>query len=175
MTMATYVGLLRAVNVGGRKLSMADLVRVTESVGGRDVRTYLQSGNVVFRGTKAVASGLAEALSDSCGFDVPVLLRTPTDFDRILSGQPFNVAEAELHVTFLDARPQAGLADAIDTSGHGSDRFVVAGKEVYLHCPGGYGRTKLNNTFWERKLKVRATTRNWRSVRALAEMAGAGT
>lgn len=170
--MTTYVGLLRAVNVGGRKLSMPELVRVTESVGGRDVRTYLQSGNVVFTGTKKAASELSSALARACGFDVPVLLRTPAELDRLLSGQPFKAPETELHVTFLEAGPAAGLAEAIDTTSHGDDRFVVAGQAVYLHCPDGYGRTKLNNTFWERKLKVVATTRNWRTVQALAEMAG---
>jgi uncharacterized protein (DUF1697 family) len=172
MPVATYVGLLRAVNVGGRKLSMPDLVRVTESVGGRNVRTYLQSGNVVFTGTKKAASELSSALGSACGFDVPVLLRTPAELERILAGQPFKAPQTELHVTFLESGPAAGLAEAIDTANHGKDRFVVAGQEVYLHCPDGYGRTKLNNTFWERKLKALATTRNWRTVQALAEMAG---
>ena len=170
MPMPTYVGLLRAVNVGGRKLSMPDLVKVTEAVGGRDVRTYLQSGNVVFTGTKAVADALPAALTDSCGFEVPVLLRTPKDLEAIRSGQPFQAPDGELHVTFLGQPAAAGLAAGIDVSGAGSDRFEVSGKHVYLHCPGGYGRTKLNNAFWERKLKVIATTRNWRTLVALQEM-----
>ena len=168
--MATYVGLLRAVNVGGRKLSMPDLVKVTESVGGRDVRTYLQSGNVVFTATKAAAGNLADALSELCGFDVPVLIRTPADLDRIVAGQPFKAPDTELHVTFLDTTPTAGLAQAIDAGGYGNDRFAVTGTHVYLHCPDGYGRSKLGNAFWERKLKVVATTRNWRTVLALQEM-----
>jgi uncharacterized protein (DUF1697 family) len=168
---ATYIGLLRAVNVGGRKLKMPDLVRITEAAGGQDVGTYLQSGNVVFVATKKVAGSLAAELETFCGFDVPVLLRSAADLARVIGAMPYDAASADLHVTFLDHKPAAAAAASVDPDAGGRDTFSIVGAEVYLHCPGGYGRTKLNNTFWERKLRAVATTRNWRTVNALREMA----
>ena len=167
--MPVWIGLLRAVNVGGRKLSTASVVEAVGSIGGKDARTYLQSGNVVFSGSRAVASGLSGALSSAAGFDVPVLLRSAADMAAVVSGQPLDGPESAWHVTFLSAAPKAS---ALDPSAYGGDTFAVAGREVYLRTPGGYGRTKLNNAFFERKLGVVATTRNWRTVCALAEMAG---
>ena len=165
--MAVWVGLLRAVNVGGRKLSMATVVEVVRAIGGVDARTYLQSGNVVFSGPRRAASGLSAALSEAAGFDVPVLLRSAAELAAVVAGQPFDGPASAWHVTFLSARP----AGSMDPSGYGADSFAVVGREVYLRTPGGYGRTKLTNALFERKLGVVATTRNWRTVCALAEMA----
>jgi uncharacterized protein (DUF1697 family) len=165
-----WVGLLRAVNVGGRKLSMAAVVDAVSACGGADARTYLQSGNVVFSGSRAVASGLSAALSSVAGFDVPVLLRSAADMAGVVSGQPFDEPSSAWHVTFLESAPAAGAVSALDPSAYGTDSFVVAGRHVYLRTPNGYGRTKLTNTFFERKLGMVATTRNWRTVCALADM-----
>lgn len=166
--MPVWVGLLRAVNVGGRKLPMADVLRVVGEIGGADARTYLQSGNVVFSSSKRVASGLSAALSAAAGFDVPVLLRSAADLAAVVAGQPLSGPESAWHVTFLAAKP---AAVALDPSAYGEDSFAVDRLTVYLRTPGGYGRTKLTNAFFERKLGVVATTRNWRTVCALAEMA----
>jgi len=170
---AVWIGLLRAVNVGGRKLSMAALSEVASSCGCVDVRTFLQSGNVVFSGSRAVASGLSAALTAEVGFDVPVLLRSASDLAAIVSGQPLAGPASAWHVTFLASKPAARAVSALDPSAYGGDSFAVVGREVYLRTPGGYGRSKLSNAFFERKLNVVATTRNWRTVSALAEMASA--
>ena len=169
--MTVWIGLLRAVNVGGRKLSMADLVRVAGEAGGKEARTYLQSGNVVFSGSAAVARGLSAAVSSAAGFDVPVLLRSASDLAGVVSGQPLSGPASSWHVTFLASKPAARAVSALDPSAYGEDTFAVVGREVYLRTPGGYGRSKLSNAFFERKLGVVATTRNWRTVCALAEMA----
>jgi len=166
---AVWVGLLRAVNVGGRKLSMSSVVEVVTAAGGADARTYLQSGNVVFSSSRRVADGLSAALSAAAGFDVPVLLRSAKDLAAVVAGQPFEGPESAWHVTFLASKPRS--ASTLDPSGYGSDSFAVVGREVYLRTPNGYGRTKLTNALFERKLGVVATTRNWRTVSALAEMA----
>lgn len=166
--MAVWIGLLRAVNVGGRKLSMSALREVVADVGGKDARTYLQSGNVVFSSSRSVASGLSAALSKAAGFDVPVVLRSAADLAAVVAGQPFDGPESAWHVTFLSSSP---AASALDPSAYGADSFAVAGREVYLRTPNGYGRTKLTNALFERRLGVVATTRNWRTVCALAEMA----
>ena len=162
--------LLRAVNVGGRKLGMSDLRRLTEAAGGRSVETYLQSGNVVFAGAAAVASALSTALTAELGFEVPVLRRTAKELADVVENNPFDAAGTMLSVTFLEAPPPAGAVATVDPNAFGSDRFVVRGREIYVHTPDGYGRTKLNNAFWERKLGMVATTRNWNTVCALADL-----
>jgi uncharacterized protein (DUF1697 family) len=167
---ATFVGLLRAVNVAGRKLTTADLLAVTESVGGRDVRTYLQTGNVIFDGSAAAARRLPAALSEHCGFDVAVLLRTPADLAAVVRRQPFRGEARQLHVTFLDRAPASERLTALDPGAFTPDVFRVDGTTVYLHVPDGYGRSKLSNAFFEKKLGVVATTRNWNTTRALADL-----
>jgi uncharacterized protein (DUF1697 family) len=169
--MSTWIALLRAVNVGGRTLPMAELRRVVEEVGGQNPRTYVQSGNVVFSGARKTAAALEPALTSYCGFEVRVLLRSAADLAAVVRAQPFPPPESEWHVTFLGSSPAAGAVSVIDPTAYGGDEFRVVGSEVYLRMPGGYGRTKLNNTFWERKLNVAGTTRNWKTVQALATMA----
>lgn len=171
--MPVWIGLLRAVNVGGRKLTTADLVAVATGCGGAGVRTYLQSGNVVFSGSRRVAESLSGALSAAAGFEVPVLLRSADEMADVVAGQRYDGPESAWHVTFLASAPAAAAVSALDPSAYGGDEFAVRGREVYLRTPGGYGRTKLTNAFFERKLGVVATTRNWRTVSALAEMAAA--
>jgi len=168
-----WIGLLRAVNVGGRKLPMSSVLAAVDAVGGADARTYLQSGNVVFSSSRRAAEGLSGALSSAAGFDVAVLLRSGADLAAVVSGQPFDGPETAWHVTFLSGVPAAGAVSAMDRAAYGEDSFAVVGREVYLRTPGGYGRTKLNNALFERKLGVVATTRNWRTVCTLAEMAAA--
>ncbi|MDQ1746453.1 MAG: hypothetical protein QOD07_716 [Frankiaceae bacterium] len=170
--MAVWIGLLRAVNVGGRALPMPVLSGVVAGLGGKDVRTYLQSGNVVFSASRQVASSLSGALSNAAGFDVPVLLRSAAELAAVVADQPLDGPVSAWHVTFLESRPAAAAVAALDPSAYGGDSFLVRGREVYLRTPGGYGRTKLTNAFFERKLGVVATTRNWRTVCALAEMSG---
>jgi uncharacterized protein (DUF1697 family) len=173
------VALLRGINLGARnKLAMASLRELVESLGGEDVQTYVQSGNVLFS-SRAAASGLANRLGAEIrrvhGLDVPVLLRTSTELDAIVKANPFTSAGADgtkLHVTFLDRTPKQALVEALGPTSP-PDELRVAGREVYLHCPNGYGRSKLQNALLEKQLGTIATTRNWRTVTTLAELAGA--
>jgi len=167
---AKYAALLRGVNVAGNKLSMADLSRLVEQLGGADVRTYLQSGNVVYSGPKKVASSLERALLEQLEVRSPVLVRSASELAQVVAAKPYDADGKAVSVTFLAERPTASALASIDPAGFGSDRFEAIGREVYLHTPGGYGRTKLNNSFWERRLSTIATTRNWNTVVALAEM-----
>lgn len=169
MCVTRYAALLRGVNVGGNKLAMADLTRLVEGLGGRDVRTYLQSGNVVYTGAATLGSKLEAAMLDELGVRSPVLVRSGADLAKVVAGKPFRADGKAVSVTFLQAAADAARVGAIDPSSY-DDEFVVAGREIYLHTPNGYGRSKLNNAFWEHKLKTVATTRNWNSVVALADM-----
>ena len=179
--MPVYVSLLRAVNVGGRKLAMTDLRALYEQHGHADVVTYVQSGNVVSRtsarSAAAVGRTISAAIADELGLEVEVLVRTPKELRSVLSRNPFLQRRRPelktLHVTFLAKRPEAPLVAALDEGAFSPDEFRVDQREVYVLCPNGYGRTKINNTWFERKLKVPATTRNWTTVTKLAELAGA--
>ena len=184
--MNDFAALLRGVNVGGRgKVSMQDLRALFESLGMRDVATYVQSGNVVFRTTKSDSNRLRKAIEEKIlaelSMELTVLIRSAAELEAVLRDNPFSgrTADDTTHVTFLAERPSASklaeLADIPDATkrSFGDDKFMVSGAEptlVYVLCPGGYGKTKLNNTFFEKRLGVGATTRNWRTVTKLAEM-----
>jgi uncharacterized protein (DUF1697 family) len=175
-----YVALLRGINLGARnKVAMADLRELVAGLPADDVTTYVQSGNVVFE-SKAAAGGLAKAiekqLASELGLDVRVLVRKPAELAALVAKNPFT-QEADdpkqLHVTFLAERPSAASVKQLDPKRSEPDEFRVAGREVYLYCPNGYGRSKLTNAYFEQKLDVAATTRNWRTVTALADLAAA--
>ena len=171
-----YAALLRGINVGGhRKIKMTDVAAFFSAQGFESVRTYLQSGNVTFAAKKrspaSLAAELEAAFNKRFAVDVSVIVRTCSDLRAVVDGNPFLGQSSDpkhLHVTFLSGKP----ADNPDLTPDGEDAATLAGAHVYLHCPGGYGKTKLNNTYLERKLRVRATTRNWNTVSALAEMCG---
>jgi len=178
--MPVYVSLLRAVNVGGRKLAMTDLRALYEQHGHTDVVTYVQSGNVVSctgtRSAAAVEQTISAAIADELRLDVDVLVRTPKELRSVLNRNPFLKRGRRdlktLHVTFLSRRPRAALVGALDESAFSPDEFRIEQREVFVSCPSGYGRTKINNMWFERKLKVPATTRNWATVTKLVELAG---
>ena len=175
--MQTYAALLRAVNLGSRnKVSMAALRELVEELGGVDVTTYVQSGNVVFRSPERSAAkverGLEKRISADFGLDVKVLVRTGRELAKIVAGNPFDEAPDDVHVAFLGEKPSAARVRELDPEFGLPDEFHVAGREVYARYPKGYGRTKINNAWFEKQLGVAATTRNWRTVTKLAELAG---
>jgi uncharacterized protein (DUF1697 family) len=177
----TYVALLRGVNLGARnKVSMSDLRDLFAGLGAEDVSTYVQSGNVVFTSRerpKALIPAIETRLERDLGVGVTVLLRTQAELGSVVSGNPFGNGKydpGKLHVTFLADRPEPARVRRLDPTRSKPDEFRVAGKEVYLHCPHGYGRSKLTNAFFEKHLGVAATTRNWKTVTKLADLA-AGT
>jgi uncharacterized protein (DUF1697 family) len=161
---------------------MADLRALIEALPAEEVSTYLQSGNVVFRSAApnagAVAGAASARISSHLGTKVDVVVRSADDLARVVAHNPLASGgrdESKLHVTFLAAEPGRDRAAALGSTvpGAGNDLFKVDGREVYIYCPDGYGRTKLNNAFFERKLGVAATTRNWRTVTRVDNMARA--
>ena len=174
----TYAALLRGINLGSRnKISMADLRALFERLDAEDVRTYVQSGNVVFRSRRTAAqleTAAEHEIARALSLDVTVLVRTKAQLAKLVRENPFaGSPEKALHVTFLAAKPPAARVRELDPTGFEPDAFAVSGREVHLHLPNGYGRTKLSNAYFEKALGVRATTRNWRTVTAVAELAAA--
>ncbi|WP_446212942.1 DUF1697 domain-containing protein [Micromonospora sp. IBSANI012] len=176
--MNRYVGLLRGVNVGTTRLAMADLRRLVADLGHADVKTYLQSGNVVFGSTSAdaarLAKGIEQALAGELGLTVPVLVRSGAELAAVVDGSPYTGRQDDptrLLVAFLAAAPTKAKVAALTVPGNENVEFTVAGREVHLHFPdGGYGRSKFTNAYLEKQLGVAATTRNWKSVRALRDL-----
>jgi uncharacterized protein (DUF1697 family) len=178
--MGTYVAMLRGINVGARNtIKMADLDALFVGLGHTAVVTYIQSGNVVFKSTSrsaaALVSGVEQRIERDLGLDVRVLVRTRAELTKVLLGNPFlkqGADPARLHVTFLADVPDAALVRAVGEYDAGADEFRVQRREVLLHCPNGYGNTKINNGFFEKRLQTIATTRNWNTVNKLVELAG---
>ncbi len=177
--MQSFISLLRGINVSGQKtIRMPELKALYESLGFTQVTTYLQSGNVVFDCAipdgSTVASSIEMEIERHFGFNVNVLIRNKDDFRRIIEGNPFvtprNEDAERLYVTFLSVSPSVVVLKNLDMPIDTTDEYFLSGKEIYLFCPTGYGRTKLSNNFFEKKLKVVATTRNWKTVNALYDM-----
>lgn len=175
-----WVALLRGINVGGRTLPMPALAKLFGEGGAREVSTYIQSGNVIFRAPPKVAAALparvAAAIVRRHGFESPVILRSVEDLRAVALGNPWLLAGASAevqHVAFLAEAPSADRVAALDPDRSPGDRFAVIGREVYLSCPKGYGQTKLTNQWLDSKLATVSTVRNWRTVLKLLELAGA--
>lgn len=175
--MNTYISMLRGINVSGqKKIRMADLRSLYESLGLINVQSYLQSGNVVFdseeKNVEKLRDSIEAQIESMYGFSVPVLIRTGEDFRRVIENHPFAEEEAiRVLVTFMYEPPEKSKLDDLSQYEDKVDQFAIGEQEIFLFCPGGYGRTKLSNNFFEKNLGVVATTRNWKSVNALFEMA----
>jgi uncharacterized protein (DUF1697 family) len=172
---ATYAALLRGVNVGGRgKISMPELVRAFELLGHEDVRSYIQSGNVVFRSKVSnparVSAALERSIAESLGLETRVIVRTHPQLQAIAAGSPF---DEDVHVVFLDSVPSPARVAALDPERSPGDRFEVAGREIYLSLASGAGRTKLTLDWLERGLGVSGTQRNWNTLLKLVELTAA--
>lgn len=177
--METYLAILRGINVSGKNLiKMAELKVLLQGKGLTDVQTYIQSGNVVFKYKPTVPAKLSDLISktikEAFGFDVPVVIRTAEEMATILSYNPYlkqkNISIEQLYVTCLETLPVIENLNKLEGINSGDDTYQIIGREIYLHCPGGYGNTKLNNNLFENKLKVTATTRNWKTMTVLSEM-----
>lgn len=177
--MTVYVAMLRGINVGGQKsIKMEDLRSSFDALGHVNPRTYVQSGNVVFKSGVSLdedLSGKIEArILKDYGFSVVVIIRAAVEMARIVRDNPFlkekRIDPTRLQVTFLSELPAKPSLPKMDFLNGAPDQFRILGREVYLYCPNGYGRTKLSNNAIEKTLSVKATTRNWNTVIALAKM-----
>jgi uncharacterized protein (DUF1697 family) len=177
--MTTYIALLRGINVSGQNsIRMAELKNSFSVLGFSDVQTYLQSGNVLFNTVKSDEGKLAEVIqariTRDYGYEIPVLVLSAAELDLIASSNPLwqqgGGDEKLFHATFLYQPVSPGSFQMLKLPAAEGERAVLAGKAIILHCPHGYGKTRLNNSYFERVLKVHATTRNWRTVLALQQM-----
>ena len=177
--MSRVVALLRGVNVGGKSLSMSDLREAAGDLGYGPVATYIQSGNVIVDAggddPATVAAALAGAIESALGVRVPVIARSREQLEAIVAANPYPEAAAAdprfVLVGFLGGEPDRDGIPALAGRATEREDLTVAGNEVYLSCPDGFGRSKLGNDAVERALGVTSTIRNWRTVLKLLELA----
>ena len=175
------IALLRGINVGGKnKLSMKDLAAMFVDAGCEDVRTYIQSGNVIFTAGPALAEGIpsliGQLIMDRFGYSVPVVVRTASELLEIVEANPFAQSEFEanrLLVFFMADLPDRARVESLDPDRSPGDEFAVVGREVFVHYPNGVARSKLTNAYFDSRLATTSTGRNWRTVNRLLEMAAA--
>jgi uncharacterized protein (DUF1697 family) len=178
MVTMRVVGLLRGVNLGKRQLKMAELRAAVEALGHTEVETYLQSGNVVFTPHGGAPKGgfgpaITAALAEAVGMDVPVLTRTGTEMREIVAACPYHVEDpTKLVVTFLESAADGRALKTFEADPFAPEDLTVRGTEVYLNLPFGQARSKLVVALGKIKTPghAAATTRNWRTVLALADM-----
>ena len=177
--MPVYIAMLRGINVSGQKLIKMERLRASfEALGFSDVKTYVQSGNVIFKTAKISETGLtgkiARKILDDLGHSVSVLVRSPAELGEVLKcpfAKKAGMDGGRLYVTFLSQPAPKSAEAALKTLAAQSEQFFACDREIYIHCPDGYGKTKFSNNAVEKKLSAQATTRNWRTVNALFEMA----
>lgn len=155
---------------------MPELRSSFESLGLDDVVTYVQSGNVVFRSAQArddLRAVLEREIETKFGVEVDVVLRTDAELAAVTSRNPWldqETQHAKLHAVFLDAVPDKAAVAGLDPDRSPPDRFAVDGAEIFVHYPNGSGRSKLSLDYFERRLGVRGTARNWNTVSKLLEL-----
>lgn len=178
--MTKYIAILRGINVGGRrKILMADLRKLLATLDFSAIQTYIQSGNVIFE-TPAeqdhlkLAADIEQLIVDNYDFAVPVIVRSLDEWQQAVATNPFyqeNETDIEhLHLTFLKKLPEGRKLNKINTYDYAPDQFNIIGKDAFVYCSGRYSASKLTNKFFESKLKVTTTTRNWKTVLKLLEL-----
>jgi uncharacterized protein (DUF1697 family) len=177
--MKTYIALLRGINVSGHKIIKMELLRTVLSESSfHKVSTYIQSGNILFQSAhsdvKTIETEIAACIQTHFGFEVPVVVITPEALKTIIENNPYHqkiVDPAQPYVAFLSETPAPTSLEILQKIDFGGDTFVNKDKALYLHYANSAANTKLSNAVIENKLKVTATSRNWKTVLKLMELA----
>jgi len=177
--MKTYIILLRGINVSGhKKIKMTDLKQMLENIGMQNVQTYIQSGNIVLNvpdeNVQILEKKVSDVITRNYGFEVPVLGIELASFIEIVNQSPFseyNDSERKnAYFVLLKNKPETQLIQSLEEENYPNESFKTTQNCIYLTCKNGYGNAKCNTNFFERKLKVQATTRNYKTMVKLLEM-----
>ncbi|WKV13196.1 DUF1697 domain-containing protein [Marivirga harenae] len=177
--METKIAILRGINVGGkRKILMADLKILMQNLGYQNIQTYIQSGNIIFKAdeklqNKEIAAGIETAILNKFDFEVPVIVLSKNEIESAVANNPFYTSDADinnLHLTFLSEEPDKEKLALIEIVDCTPDQFKIINKNVFIYCEASYHKSKLTNDLFERKLKIKATTRNWKTVLKLWDL-----
>jgi uncharacterized protein (DUF1697 family) len=168
--MKTYIVLLRGINVSGqKKIPMAELRALLAKAGLKNIKTYIQSGNVIFQSSETDKEKLATKIHNSIkshfGFEVSILVLLPNELQQIFDDCPFPEKEKEnSYFMMLYSAARKTLVNEISKLSYPNETFLITNNCVYFYCATGYGKAKFSNNFFERKLKVTATARNYKTM-----------
>jgi uncharacterized protein (DUF1697 family) len=174
--MTQYLALIRGINVGGIVLKMDDLKKILAGIGLTNIRTYIQSGNVLFESKERDAHALEQRIMDAVLHEkhlaVTVIVKTQGQLEKIASAHPLASKgnDKSLYVTVLNATPSKREIEEVMGTNYGADRFTIQGDVIYGCYGQGYGKSKFTNNYFESKLSVSGTTRNWNTIKKLLEM-----
>jgi uncharacterized protein (DUF1697 family) len=181
--METYIALLRGINVSGHNMVKMELLRsFLKELDFENITTYINSGNILFQSkltdTALLEQLIHEKIEEKFGFKIPVVIVTPEEMKAVAANNPFHEAEipdpTQPFVAFLSGQPLAGNIAVLSETDFGRDKFYISNKAIYLiYADGAAGKTKLTNALLENKLKIRATSRNWKTVHKLILLAEA--
>lgn len=175
-----YISILRGINVSGhRVLKMDALKKMLSELKFEHIQTYIQSGNIIFNAAKTTTDLISKTIQSNIekefGFHVPVITLTAEELETVINENPFLRDDSKdpsyFHITFLSQAPNKAHIEQLNRLNLNNESFILIDKAIYLYCPNGYGNTKLTNSFFENKLKLSATTRNWKTANELLKMA----
>lgn len=176
----TYIALLRGINVSGqKKILMAEFRELLSKKGFENVRTYIQSGNVIFESSETstvdLGARMESVIAEHYNFEVPTLVLTPSEMEDAVENNSFiqskDINEEETYFTFLKDKPEPENILKFKEVSYPGETFELLKKVVYYHCSIGYGKAKFTNKMMEKKLGTRATTRNYKTTMKLINMA----
>ncbi len=174
--MKTYFAFLRGINVGGHnKIAMQELRHLLSDIGFKDVKTYIQTGNIVFKSLetdkKLLVSKIEQSILEHFDFSIPAIVKTPVEIDIILEKCPFNEEEKQAsYFVLLYKTPNQEQIASLSAYEFPNEKFKLINDCVYLHSTTGYGRAKANNNFFEKKLNNIATTRNYKTLKKVIDL-----
>jgi uncharacterized protein (DUF1697 family) len=179
--MQTYISFLRGVNMTGHNLiKMTDLAALYRNMGLNDAETYIQSGNVIFSNTgnitpSALSVNIEQAILERFNFIIPVMIRTSQDLNDLFSSNPFlgepKFEPSKMAVVFLHDEPSDSQIQKVAGIDYPPDKFKIVGREIFIYCPNGFGRTKLYTNFFEKKMNIAGTARNWKTITTIKNIA----
>jgi uncharacterized protein (DUF1697 family) len=180
--MQTFISFLRGVNMTGHNsIKMTDLSALFISLGLKDVKTFIQSGNVIFSDFNKIPESdlsltIERSILEKFNYKVPVMIRTNQELGDLFSSNPFldetNFDPAKMAVLFLHDEPSKSQIQKVANVDYPPDKFKIVGREIFLYCPNGFGKTKLYTNFFEKKMGVIGTGRNWKTITAILNIAG---
>lgn len=179
--MRTYISFLRAVNMTGHNsIKMTDLASLFNNLGFKDAETFIQSGNVIFSSTEDLVISdasvkIEKAILEKFNFTIPVMLRTVSDIKDIFTYNPFlnrdKFDPSKMAVIFLYEEPSEDQQLKVKDIEYPPDQFQIIQKEIFIYCPNGFGKTKLYTNFFEKKMGVTGTARNWKTISTILNIA----
>jgi uncharacterized protein (DUF1697 family) len=179
--MQTYISFLRGVNMTGHNsIRMSELAALFVKTGIKDAETYIQSGNVIFSDpgnitTVALSVKIEQAILEKFNYIIPVMIRTSQELSSMFTYNPFlnepDFNPAKMAVIFLHEEPTVSQIKKVADIDYPPDKFSIIGRDIFIYCPNGFGRTKLYTNFFENKMGVKGTARNWKTITTILALA----